>query len=51
MSIWKNGYVDVYETVTRYIPYQQHISKLVEMLNLNSCSKVLDMGCGTGLVG
>jgi 2-polyprenyl-3-methyl-5-hydroxy-6-metoxy-1,4-benzoquinol methylase len=48
--LW-NAYAQCYERITRLLPYQEMLDEVVTALAVRPGMRVLDAGCGTGVLG
>jgi SAM-dependent methyltransferase len=48
--VW-NAYAQCYERITRLLPYQEMLDEVVAELAVTPGMRVLDAGCGTGVLG
>jgi 2-polyprenyl-3-methyl-5-hydroxy-6-metoxy-1,4-benzoquinol methylase len=48
--LW-NAYARCYERITRLLPYQEMLDEVVTALSVRPGMRVLDGGCGTGVLG
>jgi 2-polyprenyl-3-methyl-5-hydroxy-6-metoxy-1,4-benzoquinol methylase len=48
--LW-NAYAQCYERITRLVPYQEMLDEVVTALAVTPGMRVLDAGCGTGVLG